>query len=168
MRWASIKEFEEYEISDTGCIRRGNKVLKASINAQGYLQISLCSNGRRRVCTVHRLLAEAFLPNPKGLEVVRHLDDNKLNNALSNLCWGSYSDNVQDAKANGLVRSKHVVQLRDGVIVQEFASLTDAAKAIGLAFPSSGGASHIKSVCEGKRKTLKGFTFKYVEEGDSN
>lgn len=40
--------------------------------------------------------------------------------------------------------------------------------AIGLAFPSSGGASHIKAVCEGRRKSLKGFTFRYKKEGETN
>ena len=95
--------------------------------------------------------------------VVRHLDNNKKNYAADNLCWGTYSDNLQDANCVGRL----VLRKKDGHIIQVHRSLADAARTIGLASPSNGGASHIKAVCEGHGKTLKGFTFEYAKEGAS-
>lgn len=168
MRWQQLKDFPSYEISEEGQIRRNGKLLKRSINAQGYYQLSLCEKGVRKTVHLHRLLAETFLPNPHNFPVVRHLDDNKLNNSLHNLCWGTYAENIEDA----IVLGKNnvgiaVEQLKDSKVVATHRSLSMAAAAIGLANPSNSGASHIKEACEGRLKSLKGFTFRYKKEGDA-
>lgn len=74
-------------------------------NNAGYLMLVLCDGtGGRATKTVHRLVAEAFLPNPQGLPLVRHIDGCKTNNNVSNLAWGTYSENYQDSVAHGTSR----------------------------------------------------------------
>lgn len=80
------------------------KTLKPNPNRKGYLRITLCRDGKQRSCKIHHLIARAFLgPRPPG-QVVRHLDDDKFNNHVSNLAYGSYSDNAQDAIRNGGIK----------------------------------------------------------------
>lgn len=67
----------------------------------GYIQATLCKGGYNKLYRVHQLVMEAFVgPRPKGA-VIRHLDDNPLNNNLINLCYGTYRQNYEDAKRNG-------------------------------------------------------------------
>lgn len=67
----------------------------------GRLTVGLSRHGARRTLTVHRLVARAWLGSGNGLRVVRHLDGNHLNNAVSNLAWGTYAENSRDAWAHG-------------------------------------------------------------------
>lgn len=63
-----------------------------------YVRVSLRRNHRRRVYGLHVLLATAFIPNPDGLPLVRHLDGDGTNNSLGNLRWGSHQDNQRDRR----------------------------------------------------------------------
>jgi NUMOD4 motif/HNH endonuclease len=72
------------------------KKLKIMVNNKGYARVSLLKNSQRKSAAVHRLMAIHFIPNPLNLPLVRHNDDNKLNNQLSNLCWGTNKDNSMD------------------------------------------------------------------------
>ena len=75
-----------------------NRKLKQQRHPRGYMQVTL----RDGTFRVHRLLAQAFIPNPDGLPYVCHLDDVKDNNALSNLAWGTQQENVKQAIGNGV------------------------------------------------------------------
>jgi hypothetical protein len=81
-----------YRVFDNGTIigKRLGKPMKTIVNRYGYLMVMLMINGKRTNKRVHRLLAEAFLPNYYGLPTVDHKDINKLNNSLYNLKWESY------------------------------------------------------------------------------
>jgi hypothetical protein len=106
-----IAGFPGYRVTSDGRIqsahRRGTKAygewrdLRPGPNAKGYLGLTICSDGRRWSTRVHRLVAEAFVPNPKALPCVRHLDGNNTNNAASNLAWGTYADNERDKLGHG-------------------------------------------------------------------
>ena len=113
--WKPILEAKgAYEVSSCGRVRsldrfvyhrRYNnfvfykgKVLKLSKFATGYPLVALRVEGQSLYRTVHRLVAEAFLSNPNELPVVRHLDDIRTNNILSNLAWGTFKDNYQDRR----------------------------------------------------------------------
>ena len=79
MKWKRIAGYEDYEISDTGLVRSlkrgGTRVLSPRKNGRnGYLFVSLCKEGKAKHIFVHRLVAEAFVPNPLGLETVNHRD----------------------------------------------------------------------------------------------
>lgn len=65
------------------------------------MRVSLYANGRSKTIEVHRLVGLAFLaPMPNASRLIRHLDDNKANNRLSNLAWGTERDNFDDAVRN--------------------------------------------------------------------
>lgn len=80
------------------------KILKPCPDDKGYLKVSLYVNSRRIMKKIHRLLAEAFIPNPRNLPFVLHADDIKININLSNLRWGTKSDNMKDAYLNTQVK----------------------------------------------------------------
>ena len=89
-KWKTIKNYENlYMVSNTGKVYsiRYKKVMVARINNSGYYTIELHKNGHRKTCLVHRLVAKAFLSNPKNYLVVNHKDENKLNNTVDNLEW---------------------------------------------------------------------------------
>ena len=88
--WKNVIGYEGlYEVSNIGNVRnvRRNTLLKLSKNNYGYIQVSLYKNGIRTGLKVHRLVAEAFLPNPDNLPQVNHLDEDKTNNRVENLEW---------------------------------------------------------------------------------
>ena len=103
MRVKKIKGYSDYLIHSNGSIfsSKSNKVLKPHKNNMGYYVVDLCRRGKVKKFLLHRLLAEAFIPNPKNLPIVRHLNDLKRDNRLENLAWGTRSDNEADRKANG-------------------------------------------------------------------
>lgn len=104
----------KYTISDRGHVRSrrrqgsDGRVLKPQIN-NGYLRVSLRDGAKRKFYYVHQLVAVAFLGNPDGKPCVNHIDGNKLNNAVENLEWCTYSENMKHAVENGL---NHVPGLR--------------------------------------------------------
>lgn len=101
--WRDIVGWEGYyEVSSLARIRnRQGKVLKTQTTNQGYPCVTLSSGPTRKTRNLHRILGEAFLPNPYNLPVVRHLNDVKTDLSLANLAWGTLSDNQKDRTANG-------------------------------------------------------------------
>lgn len=114
-RWAPVVGHEgRYEVSTLGRFRSVERIdavgrrvvpviLKTGVCRSGYEVIALSlgkSRYHRRHC--HRLVAEAFIPNPDGFRVVRHLDNDKTNNRVENLDWCSHSTNTKQAIADGL------------------------------------------------------------------
>lgn len=89
------------------CMQRG-RWLKFD-QTQGYLRAPLNSDGRTRFVKVHRLVSEAYLPNPDGKPEINHRDGNKHNNACSNLEWVTRLENIQHAWRIGLYRRRTVV-----------------------------------------------------------
>jgi hypothetical protein len=98
MEWRAIQGFENYEVSNTGEVRniKTQRILGPGINKGGYRLVGLMKDSQRTHFTVHRLVAVAFLENPK--EVVDHADGNTTNNHVSNLRWASRTENSQNKK----------------------------------------------------------------------
>lgn len=120
-RWRTIPGYEGYyKVSTRGkvksvarIVRRGNvlqplceRILSTQtrrVKNAVYAVVALCKNGRTEYRYVHRLVAEAFVPNPENLPEVNHKDLNKRNNRARNLEWVSSSRNKKHAVANGVL-----------------------------------------------------------------
>lgn len=108
--WKDIKGFEGlYQVSNTGkvfSIRR-NIMLKGKIDRYGYRTVVLW-NEKNNYRTVHRLVAEAFVPQADGCNVVNHLDCDKLNNNADNLEWTTVQGNTKHAYDNSKKYQDHI------------------------------------------------------------
>lgn len=113
--WKDIKGYEGlYQVSNLSRVKsfvaikyknaNYNKehIKKQSIGKRGYYAISVRKNGKLKLLTVHRLIAFAFIPNPKDKPYINHKDGNKLNNDISNLEWATSSENNLHAYKTGL------------------------------------------------------------------
>lgn len=148
-KWLPVVGFEGfYEVSNTGKLRgverkvlgsgkqhtrtAAGKDKKLYVGMTGYPVAQLCRNGKQRLRPIHRLVAEAFIPNPNNYPVVNHLDGNKLNNNVSNLEWCTYKRNSVHAVEIGLNKCKKRVMNVDTGEVYE--SESEAAIAVGMSF----------------------------------
>ena len=118
MVWRDIIGYEgKYQVSDAGLVRnkRTGHILKGGKNSQNrhFVGLStLCENGKHKMCyfRVHRLVAEAFLPNPDNKPEVDHIDGDCENNVLSNLRWCTKYENIHNPVTLDRVR-KHIQRL---------------------------------------------------------
>ena len=98
MTWKQISAYG-YDVSDDGQVRNRvtQRILKATVNNRGRRMVSLRKDGNTHHFYVHRLVAEAFIPNPDDKSLVDHIDRNPLNNRVSNLRWCSSAENNRNA-----------------------------------------------------------------------
>jgi hypothetical protein len=140
--------------------------LKQSKHSKGYKTVALTKDGETRHLFVHRIVAEAFLPNPDNLPMVNHKDEDKTNNFLENLEWctAAYNRTYGNAierhakKLRGRESGKRIPVIQryvDGVFVSRHDSVEAAARSVN----GSGGA--ISAVCKGKRKLAYGYRWEY-------
>lgn len=166
--WKDIEGYEGlYKISNMGNVKSLNYnhtgkegILKNYKDTGGYLFIGLFKDGKRKNCIIHRLVAEAFIPNPDNLPEVNHKDENKSNNRADNLEWCSrqYNNTYNDrAKKAGKKISKPVIGINkvSGLIL-EFPSAMEAERKLGVS------NSSIIQCCKGKKNSAGGFYWKYV------
>lgn len=147
-------------------------LMSIKINNSGYAVIHLMTIGVDINKTIHRLVAEAFIPNPNNHPHIDHIDGDKTNNVASNLRWVSRSMNMlnpitrmRNSKARigkPASNKKAVVQLKDGKIVAKYESATDACKTLGL----SGGT--LCDCCKNQKHTYKGFNWMYLSDWESS
>ncbi len=105
-KWKDISGFEGlYKVSNYGNIKSVHlnwKNMKHGRNPKGYHIVILSKNGIRHSYKIHRLVAQAFIPNPNHLPQVNHVNGNKDDNHWYNLEWCSCKDNIKHAWENGL------------------------------------------------------------------
>lgn len=109
----------QYTISDSGEVfsNRLNRYLKGGCYPNGYEFVGLVVNGETHNFMRHRLVAEAFIPNPNNLPYVNHLDGDKKNNHVNNLEWCTPKENVRHAIQTGLVDT--VCKIQRTVLVED-------------------------------------------------
>lgn len=150
--WKDIKGYEGiYQVSDLGIIKslpidRNNQhshktiLLKPRVDRDGYLLVTLRCKGKNKTFRVHRLVAQAFIPNPENKPQVNHIDEDKTNNMVSNLEWVTAKENVNHGTC--IVRS-HLSQIND----------VNRSKRVKLVDICTGEYNSFKSISEASRST---------------
>ena len=171
--WKDIEGYEGmYQVSNMGNVKSLNYnntgkegILKPWKNKDGYLQVQLYQDRKRKMYLVHQLVATAFCENPMGFTVVNHKDENKQNNCMENLEWCSVLyNNTYNGRAKKIGKkvaeklSKPVIAIdkRTGLIV-EFLSIQEASRQTAIS------QGHICECCQGKRKSIGGFYWYYAD-----
>lgn len=165
MRQVDIEGFDNYQITDDGRVwnKKLNKYLKGSYHRDGYRKVSLRINNKKSPVTksVHRLVAEAFIPNPDNLPCVNHKDEDKTNNSVDNLEWCTYQYNNTYGDRlikTAIKKTKQVYQYNlDGELVKIWNSVKECSENNG--WPKS----TIGAVCRGIRgkNKYKGYSLFY-------
>ncbi len=186
--WKPIKGYEDaYLVSNRGRIWsvRRRKPLTLSITRAGYCRAHLSVDGIEKSCTVHRLVAMAFIPNLENKPTVNHINENKQDNRIENLEWATHHEqNIHgtriarvrkntDYKARKIdytiVAAKHdyykinksqmkpVLQFdKCGNFIARHEGVASAARNVGIS------ASHLCCCLKGRRKTSGGYQWKYA------
>ena len=152
--------------------RRRGRVIELSIGGGGYLRVELNKNGKGRKFMVHRLVAQAFVPNPRNYPWINHRDGLKTNARPANLQWCTPSQNSYHAVKTGLwkVTKKHrnsaaeMCRRKKGHPVRCVET--------NIVYPSAGSASvwngmcstSIGQVCKGRRKTAGGYCWEWFNK----
>lgn len=116
--WKAIEGYEGlYEISNLGNVRSLNyrnkkgciKIMNPKNTTTGYYNICLMKDKKKTYPKIHRLVAQAFIPNPDNKPIVNHIDGDKHNNAVSNLEWCTHKENTAHAINSGLFETNLTV-----------------------------------------------------------
>lgn len=173
-----IKDFPHYLISSDGTVYSKNYHLTKQIKKlmpikdnKGYLNVHLCKDGKQITRRIHRLVAEAFIPNLDNKPQINHKNGIKTDNRIENLEWCTNQENQIHSyrilgKENALLGklgklhnlSKIVIQIQNNKVVAEFYGTHEAHRKTGI------NQQHICECCNGKLKTAGGYQWKYKEK----
>ena len=159
--WKSIAGYEGlYEVSDLGRVKSlkygKERILKPEKNNCGYLRVCLRKYEQNKGLLVHRLVAEAFIPNPNNLETVNHKDEVKTNNVASNLEWMSREDNVAYSRPQWEKRGVQMLDKSTGELLATFPSINEAWRVTGI------NHCNISLCCNGKLKSAGGYIWRCI------
>jgi hypothetical protein len=173
--WKPIDNYPGYFVSNTGKVKscRGNKEIELSPREEwnGRLYVNLYRDKKMKSIKIHRLVAEAFIPNPDNLPQINHKDENPKNNKATNLEWCTAKYNLT---YNGLLKRQHALQKRkigafdkDMNLIHYFQSGTEAAEYIVEMGLSNAFRSAVGNICYAakaeKTKMNYGFLWRYLE-----
>ena len=178
--WKDIEGYEgKYMVSSLGRVRsvRKDVILTPNTNNSGYMMVHLKNDGQRKCKLIHRLVAEAFIPNPNNKPCCDHINACKTDNRVENIRWVSHKENSNNpltrnnnsiakkgvlvGEKNGMYgrkgdkcpNSKVVLQYdKDGNFIREWGRTMDIRRELNL---------HVGACCRGERKTCGGYIWKY-------
>lgn len=202
--WKNIEGYEgKYKISNLGRVlmlgsysdgRRYKESIKKTRFDKGGYEYTILTNwkGKSKTIKIHRLVAEAFIPNNENKPCIDHIDCNRANNNVENLRWATYKENAnnpitrkhlsdalkevcnseesrakkrmyaiipQNIEARRSKVIRNVMQFdKNGTLVNEFKSITDAAKSV------NGNVTSITRNCRGRRPSAYGYVWRYKED----
>lgn len=174
IEYKDIEGFPGYKIGTDGTIlsnKRSKGYINTFIGASGYKFATLYNNGRRSTIALHRLLANAFIPNPNNLPMINHKDENPLNNDLSNLEWCSESynrtyGNCETKRTSTISHSRSIAQFNlEGDLLNIFPSCSAAARSLNL---GKSAAFSIGQCTLGHIKQSHGYIWKNVKPENIN
>lgn len=174
--WKPITGYEDYyEVSNIGRVRSLERVVSrkngttCTIHARlknlgtdkdGYKKVLISKNGINRCLFVHRLVAEAFIPNPDNLPQINHKDERQDNNVVNNLEWCTNKYNCNYGTRNmrhALKRGKPVLQYDlNGVFIKKYPSASEAERQMGHKH------IHVTECCNGQSGTAGGYRWRYA------
>ena len=97
--WKEIEGFLSYSVSTLGRVKnKHGNILTGTPRPDGYISFTLCIEGKVYRRLLHRLVALAFIPNPEGKAYIDHINQDKLDNSISNLRWATHSENMLNRK----------------------------------------------------------------------
>lgn len=161
--WVDVKVNNKYEVNEEGLVRNKEtgKILKPRLNPGGYAYVNFIIDGKRKNFAVHRIVAEAFIPNPNDYQEVNHKDYNRSNNNVSNLEWVNSSQNKKHAyikEENRIARGKEVAKYDlNNNLIKIYDTISMAAKDNNCCVGA------ISNCCLGRSKTSMGYRWKFVE-----
>lgn len=177
--WRNINGYEGmYEVSDKGRVRSlprkvknnhsykivSGKILKQTNIKKGYKRVTFSVNQKSKSFLVHRLVAAAFIENPKNYLIINHIDENPTNNRVENLEWCTYKHNANhgtaiqrttDKLTNGPC-SKRVYQYKGDSLVKIWPSASECGR-------NGFHQAHVSACARGERREHKGFKWSYEE-----
>lgn len=190
--WKDIKGFEGYyQISNMGNVRsldrfdgirnlRGQSI-RPNSKRNGYLQVGLRRDSKRKWTTIHRLVATHFIDNPENRPQVNHIDGNKLNNTVDNLEWATPAQNLYHARKNNLIEApKGKEHVNFGICGAESKSAkkvvrydkdskeTKVYEALILTEDDGFDRTSVSKCCNKKLKTHKGYQWYFIEDFDKD
>lgn len=171
--WKDIKDFIGlYQVSNWGRVKRligyqckNERILKPRKHKCGYFAVILYKDGVTKSYLIHRLVAQAFLPNPNNLPQVNHKNEDK----ELNFVWITYEGTVDESKSNlewcdqkyncQYSFAKTILQFdKQGNFIKEWSSMTEVEKQLGY------GKGNISNCCLGKLKSTYGYIWRYKNE----
>lgn len=183
--WKPIDGYRYYEVSNKGNVRNNNfhntgrcKLIAQTPDNRGYPKVSLWQDNKRKCFMVHRLVAQAFIPNPDNLETVNHKDEVKTHNYVENLEWMSDLDNKrygtgiarrakkESGSGNGKAKAVYCYEL-DKI----WGAISEAE--IDLEFKKDYLSNHMAAHIRGEREYLGKYNniklhWKYVDNNEEN
>lgn len=160
-----IKDYEGlYAITSCGKVwsYRSKKFLKPK-ERNGYLEVTLYHKGDRKSYLIHRLVAQAYIPNPQGLPQVSHIDETRNNNYINNLCWADAKSNCNMPKHLERKSKSHLNNSASKKVLcietnTTYLSLSEASRQFG------GTPQNIYRACKDNCKTAYGYHWRYADE----
>lgn len=184
--WKDVVDYEGlYKVSNKGNVysvgrvssqgkKCGGLTLKPRSFRNGYLHVNLYKNGKMKSKSIHRLVAEVFIPNPNNFPEVNHLDENKTNNYVEDLEWCTREYNMNFGERNEKVRQKlskrvKAVNVESGEVITFSSTLEAMNKGYGDGAVSKACRGVYKNssgkLIGGDGHTYRGHKWSYIEEG---
>lgn len=165
--WKTIDEYPNYQVSNLGRVKNIKKqsFLKPYPTRSGYLLVSLYSNKQRKCITIHRLVAEHFIPNPENKPCIDHINTDRTDNRIENLKWVTYSENMKNPETQIKLKNKTEKKIKEVLqfdLDMNFISRWDKIRDIENELKIS--HNSISYCCKEKYKTAGGFKWGYADD----
>ena len=175
--WKDIKGYDNYQISSLGNVRKITKngfthikcsprgSQKTSKTKEKYMGVTLSKNGTRKGFSIHRLVAEAFIPNPNNYPLINHINGIKDDNCVCNLEWCTIKQNIQHAY-DVLNMRNHYGSIKqytkEGEFIKEYDSVREASRELGIHF------GNIVKCANKQRNVAGGYVWRFNSDDTSS
>jgi len=160
--WQFIKDFnKDYAISNKGRVKSYHrKIIMLQQIVNGLKRITLVKAGKKTHLYIHRLVAEHFIENPRNYRLVKHIDNNILNNDVDNLMWVEYFETLNQERCPYIKKTFYMYDL-NGSLLNTFFNTTQAIEYLHKMGFEKANYAGIKKACIGGIKTYLGFVWKF-------